>query len=238
VELNADFSQRAAVHAARLAWVPSPVAGVERRMLDRIGDEVARATSIVRYAPQSRFSPHTHDGGEEFVVLDGVFQDEHGDYPAGSYVRNPPTSHHRPGSQSGCVLFVKLWQFDLADRTPVRVGAANMAYALAPGRPGVKTTPLFRDANEDVRLERWGPGAEIALPTPGGAEFLVLDGGFAEDEDRFDQHSWLRLPCGNELRATSGSQGCTVWVKTGHLRRIQGAASLVAAASTADARPG
>jgi hypothetical protein len=61
-------------------------------MLDRIGDEVARATSIVRYAPASHFSPHVHDGGEEFLVLEGTFQDEHGDYPVGSYVRNPPTS--------------------------------------------------------------------------------------------------------------------------------------------------
>jgi hypothetical protein len=104
MELNADFSQRVAVHAARLPWVASPIAGVERRMLDRIGDEVARATSIVRYAPASRFSVHTHGGGEEFLVLDGVFQDERGDYPAGSYIRNPPTSRHTPGS-SGAACF-------------------------------------------------------------------------------------------------------------------------------------
>ena len=68
MEINADFSQRVVVHAAQLPWVPSPMAGVERRMLDRIGDEVARATSIVRYAPGSQFSPHTHGGGEEFLV--------------------------------------------------------------------------------------------------------------------------------------------------------------------------
>ena len=121
MELNADFSQRVAVHAAKLPWTPSPMAGVHRRMLDRIGDEVARATSIVRYAPHSHFSPHTHGGGEEFLVLDGVFQDEHGDYPAGSYVRNPPTTRHTPGSEPGCVIFVKLWQFDPADRTEVRI---------------------------------------------------------------------------------------------------------------------
>ena len=90
MNLNSDFGARAAVHAARLDWAPSPILGVERRTLDRIGDEVARATSIVRYAPRSRFAPHAHGGGEEFLVLDGVFQDEHGDYPAGTYVRNPP----------------------------------------------------------------------------------------------------------------------------------------------------
>ena len=137
MELNADFSRRAVVHAASLAWTPSPIAGVERRMLDRIGDEVARATSIVRYAPRSRFSPHTHGGGEEFLVLDGVFQDEHGDFPPGSYIRNPPTSSHTPGSAPGCTIFVKLWQFDPDDRTHVRLDTAGMTYGPASERAGV-----------------------------------------------------------------------------------------------------
>src|ERR1700680_3769184 len=91
MNLNSDFSARAAVHAARLDWTPSPIPGVDRRMLDRIGDEAARATSIMRYAPHSRFAAHTHGGGGEFLALDGVFQDEHGDYLAGTYVRNPHT---------------------------------------------------------------------------------------------------------------------------------------------------
>ena len=101
MNLNSDFTARAAVHAGRLDWTPSPIPGVDRRMLDRVGEEVARATSIVRYAPGSRFSPHTHGGGEEFLVLDGVFQDEHGDFPAGSYIRNPPTTSHTPGVRPG-----------------------------------------------------------------------------------------------------------------------------------------
>jgi len=104
MELNADFSKRAVVHAAQIDWVASPMPGVDRRMLDRLGDEVARATSIVRYAPKSSFSTHTHTGGEEFFVLEGVFQDEHGDFPAGTYVRNPPKSAHTPGSKPGCTI--------------------------------------------------------------------------------------------------------------------------------------
>ena len=222
MELNADFSRRAAVHAAQLPWVPSPVAGVDRRMLDRVGDEIARATSIVRYAPQSRFSPHTHGGGEEFIVLDGVFEDEHGAYPAGSYIRNPPTSRHSPGSVPGCTLFVKLWQFDLADRTELRLDTSGLAYAPLPERPGVATLPLFRDAREEVRLERWAPGAAVALALPGGGEFLVLDGGFVEGGEAFAPQSWLRLPCGGALDATAGPDGCRLWVKTGHLAKIEG----------------
>jgi anti-sigma factor ChrR (cupin superfamily) len=221
MELNADFSRRVAVHAARLPWVASPIPGVDRRMLDRIGDEVARATSLVRYAPDSHFSAHTHGGGEEFLVLEGVFQDEHGDYPAGSYVRNPPTSRHTPGSAPGCVLFVKLWQFDLQDRTPVRRDGQALVYMHVQGRPGVEIAALFHDSHEDVRMERWQPNASVALDLPDGGEFLVLDGAFDEGGDGFAPQSWLRLPPRGRLSATAGRNGCTLWVKTGHLRHIQ-----------------
>jgi anti-sigma factor ChrR (cupin superfamily) len=91
MELHSDFTRRVAVHAAQLPWVASPMAGVERRMLDRIGDEVARATSIVRYAPGSHFSSHTHGGGEEFLVLEGVFEDETASSrPAPTSATHPP----------------------------------------------------------------------------------------------------------------------------------------------------
>jgi hypothetical protein len=216
MEINADFSKRVAVHAARLAWIPSPMKGVDRRMLDRVGGEVARATSIVRYAP------HTHGGGEEFLVLEGVFQDEHGDFPAGSYIRNPPTSHHTPGSASGCVIFVKLWQFDPEDRVDIRLATAAMPFTPAPGRPGVDLIPLFRDDREDVRLECYPPKGTIALDATGGAELLVLQGGFVDGEDRFEPHSWLRLPPASALRAKAGPEGCKAWIKTGHLLRIEG----------------
>lgn len=236
MELNADFSQRVAVHAASLPWIPSPMAGVDRRMLDRIGDEVARATSIVRYAPHSHFSPHTHGGGEEFLVLDGVFQDEHGDYPAGSYVRNPPTTRHTPGSEPGCVIFVKLWQFDPADRTEVRLNPGNAAFQPASGRPGVEALSLFRDDQEDVRLERWAPGAKIELDLSGGAEILVLSGNFEERGEAFVAQSWLRLPAKSTLHAQGGTEGCRVWIKSGHLANVR---SFAAAPSggPAGARP-
>jgi ChrR Cupin-like domain len=217
MNLNADFDARAAVHAARLDWTPSPMPGVYRRMLDRVGDEVARATSIVRYAPHSRFAPHTHGGGEEFLVLEGVFQDEHGDYPAGTYVRNPPTSSHVPGSEPGCTIFVKLWQFAPDDRTPVCIDTSTLPLMLAPELRGVEYAILHDSARELVLLERWAPGVSIAVPVPGGIELLILDGGFSESGEEFTQYSWLRLPAGSTLRAAAGRQGCRLWVKSGHL---------------------
>jgi hypothetical protein len=219
MNLNSDFSVRAAVHAARLAWTPSPIAGVDRRMLDRIGDEVARATSVVRYAPRSRFSSHTHGGGEEFLVLEGIFQDEHGDYPAGTYVRNPPTSSHTPGSEPGCTLFVKLWQFDPDDRTSIRVDTSGLSFAPAPGLPGVEFALLYQSTRELVLLERWVPGTHVAVPLPGGIEMLVLDGSLSEGSEEFTWLSWLRLPPGATLQATAGPAGCKFWIKSGHLVR-------------------
>jgi anti-sigma factor ChrR (cupin superfamily) len=220
MQLNADFTQRAVVHAATLEWTPSPTAGVERRMLDRIGGELARATSIVRYAPHSHFSRHTHEGGEEFFVLEGVFQDEHGDYPAGSYVRNPPASAHTPGSESGCTILVKLWQFAATDRTQVRIDTTKCAYQRDPLRTGVEVMPLHEDGHEVVALERWRAGTQVSLQSPAGLELFVLDGNFTDgDDDHFRYQSWLRLPPGSHGGAQAGSQGCRVWIKTGHLAR-------------------
>ena len=220
MELNADFSQRVVVHGDETAWVKSPMPGVERRMLDRIGGEVARATSIVRYEAGSHFSPHTHDGGEEFLVLEGVFQDEHGDFPAGSYIRNPPTSSHTPGSEAGCVILVKLWQFDPEDRTPVKIDTNKMGSVRSADRAGISIMPLFEDARETVQIESWEPGAEVRLDVPDGAEFFVLSGAFEEGGEHFRPQSWLRLPRGTRLDAKAGPNGARVWVKTRHLRHV------------------
>lgn len=191
--------------------------GVDRRMLDRLGDEVARATSIVRYAPDSTFSTHVHTGGEEFLVLEGVFQDEHGDFPAGSYIRNPPQSNHTPGSKPGCTILVKLWQFDLADRTHVRINTNKMKFLPDTDRSGVEVMPLFNDGNEDVVLERWQPASSVALEAESGLELLVLEGSFSEQGEEFEPGSWLRLPKGMTSQAVTGSKGARVWIKRNHL---------------------
>ncbi|MEM9267649.1 MAG: cupin domain-containing protein [Pseudomonadota bacterium] len=214
MELNADFSARVVVHSADLDWVASPMAGVDRRMLDRIGDEVARATTIVRYDPGSQFSEHTHTGGEEFIVLDGVFQDEHGDFPAGTYVRNPPTTAHTPGSDEGCTIFVKLWQFDMADRTQFR---KTMADELAASVAGVASAELHRDAREIVTYHELVPGATLTLEDTGGTELLVIAGSVTEGKDTLATGGWLRLPDGEMLSARAGDAGAKLWVKTGHL---------------------
>ncbi|MBB3066217.1 cupin domain-containing protein [Limibacillus halophilus] len=221
MELNADFTCRIALHAENIDWQESPTPGVSRRMLDRIGGEVARATTIVRYAAGSRFPTHCHEAGEEFLVLEGVFQDEHGDYPTGTYVRNPPTSSHAPASELGCTILVKLRQFAPDDRTFVRIDLNKIEALAIAGREGVSVTPLFRDSRETVRVERWDAGTAVPLTAAGGMEIFVLDGSFEQGGDTLQRHSWLRLPPGlpadQNATAVAGSQGATVWTKSGHL---------------------
>ncbi len=217
MELNSDFSKRVVVHSDRLKWQPSPMAGVERRMLDRVGDEVARATTIVRYAPNSKFSAHVHSGGEEFIVLDGIFQDEHGDYPTGSYIRNPTQSKHTPGSEDGCIIFVKLWQFDLEDRHAVKISADEMPGITDPQREGVLIMPLYQDEREEVCIEKWSSNTEVIINTFKGAELLVLSGSLTEGEDELVTNSWLRVPINSHIIAKAGNHGAKVWIKKGHL---------------------
>lgn len=217
MELNADFSKRVAMHGADIPWKASPMAGVDRRMLDRLGDEVARATTIVRYAPGSHFSSHVHTGGEEFLVLDGVFSDEHGDFPEGSYIRNPPESSHTPGSEPGTTIFVKLWQFDMADRTHIRIDTNKARYVPDPERAGVSVLPLFRDALEDVAMEQWAADSAVSVSAPKGAELLVVSGGFDFEGEAFSKQSWLRMPKGDAITVGVGAEGAKVWIKRDHL---------------------
>lgn len=214
MELNSDFTQRVVVHSADEPWQTSPMPGVDRRMLDRIGGEVARATTIVRYAPGSHFSAHTHTGGEEFIVLDGVFQDEHGDFPVGSYVRNPPTSSHTPRSDKGCTIFVKLWQFDLDDRKQFR---KDMNGELGRSVDGVASAVLHQDDRETVSYLQLDAEKPLTLSQPGGIELLIIGGSIIESGETLKTASWLRLPDGQALSAVAGSDGAKIWLKTGHL---------------------
>jgi anti-sigma factor ChrR (cupin superfamily) len=214
--INADFGTRAVVRAGALDWTLSPTPGVERLMLDRIGDEVARATSIVRYAPGSSFPTHVHGGGEEFLVLDGLFSDEHGDYPAGTYVRNPIGSSHAPHSANGCVVFAKLHQFDPRDTEQKVVRPAQRDFR--PGLvDGLSVLPLHDFEGEPAALVRWRRGTHFRRHTHwGGEEMLVLDGVLEDEHVAYPKGSWLRNPHGWEHIPFS-DEGCLIFVKTGHL---------------------
>lgn len=215
--IRADLAERMVVETASLPWVPSPLPGVERKMFDRDGGEVARATSLVRYAAGSAFDAHEHGGGEEFFVVEGVFSDERGDYPAGTYVRNPPGSRHRPFSREGCILFVKLRQIAPDDGARVAIDTAKAAWEPYPGAEGIERTMLHTHGRERVSLLRWEAGARYPMHRhPGGEEIYVLSGELGDEHGTYPAGTWIRNPVGSG-HAPFSRKGALIYVKTGHL---------------------
>lgn len=192
------------------------MAGVDRKMLDRVGEEVARATSIVRYAPQSHFDKHVHGGGEEIFVLEGVFSDETGNYPAGTYLRNPIGTSHAPHSEEGCTIFVKLYQFNPGDKAHFTLDTREAIFQ--PGLvEGLSVFSLHEFGSEHVALVRWQPGTNFHRHRHwGGEEIFVLEGTFQDEYGDYPQGTWLRSPHGSEHTPFS-EKGCLIYVKVGHL---------------------
>lgn len=217
MRINDDLTKPVLLNAGAMEWVPSPAAGVDRRMLYREGAEVARATSIVRYAVGSAFPAHVHTGGEEILVLSGTFQDEHGDYPAGSYFRNPPGTSHSPAAAEGCEILVRLWQFRTGDAAQiVRRPGEGAAQDIRPGATSARL--LFDDGAERVTIETWRAGGAVTVANPRGLEFLVISGSLTVDGEKLSAQGWGRLPAGHDLRAEVGPQGAEVWLKDAPLQ--------------------
>lgn len=213
--LNDDYAQRVVRNSHELVWAASPQAGVERRMLERKGGEVAKATSVVRYAPGASFEAHTHDLGEEILVLSGVLSDELGDYPAGTYIMNPPGSNHAPRSELGCELFVKLRHLgpDQQLREVVNTNAAQWLQGMV---EGLHVMPLMTQGMGST-LVRWAPQTYFNPHRHfGGEEIFVVSGVFEDEHGRYPQGSWIRSPH-MSLHQPFSKEGCTIFVKTGHL---------------------
>ena len=218
MRLNADFSERVVIRPEDYRWVDSPMPDVERMMLDRIGDEVARATSLVRFAPNSTFSPHVHSGGEEFLVLEGEFGDEHQTYPVGSYVRNPIGTSHTPRiGDEGCVILVKLHQFDKGDTAQVVIDTRDPDLP-SESVPGLTATYLHQFQEERVILVRWEPNTPFKEHTHhGGEEVFVIEGSFSDEYGDYPAGSWVRYPDQSSHTAFTRDEGTLLFLKAGHL---------------------
>jgi anti-sigma factor ChrR (cupin superfamily) len=214
--INGDLAVRVAVDTTAMEWTPSPSRTVWRKRVHLVGPiESGQVTSVVRYEPSSTFHAHDHPDGEEILVLDGVFSDEHGDWPAGTYLLNPEGFRHAPSSREGCVLFVKLRQFPGRTREHVALRTESMPWQ--PLRAGVAVRRLYSQEGftDSVRLERWEPGAQQGrIGYPSGAELFVLGGSFRDAKGAFARGTWLRLPPGTS-HSPSTDGGCVLYIKEG-----------------------
>ena len=213
--LNLDLARSVVVETAALPWSGSRADGVVRKPLEREQAESGRATSIVQFEPGARFPAHTHALGEEILVLDGVFSDDTGDYPAGTYLRNPPGSRHAPHSDPGCTLFVKLEQFALEDREEVVVDTRSASFQ--PGIGGLRVLPLHSFGTQHTALVHWPAGEHFQLHRHwGGEEILVLSGEFMDEHGRYPTGTWMRSPHHSQHNPWV-EQETLIYVKTGHL---------------------
>lgn len=216
--IHADFGATVRVDTNAVDWQPSPSPSVFRKRLDLTGDaEASRVTSIVRYAPNSTFHSHPHPDGEEILVLDGVFEDEHGRYPAGTYLLNPEGFEHAPRSAEGCVLFVKLRQYP-GDRPQITIDTAKGAWETGSAK-GIEVLPLYRDEAhpEFIRLARFAPGAATPPHThSGGEEAYVIEGSVEDEHGVHPAGTWLRYP-DRSSHTVHSPDGALLYVKSGHL---------------------
>ncbi|MBV0934504.1 cupin domain-containing protein [Marinobacterium weihaiense] len=212
---NMDFSQRLVIETGQQDWLPSPAPGVRRKPLEREHKEAGHTTSIVEYAPGTAFSEHPHPLGEEIFVLEGVFSDASGDYPSGSYLRNPPGSRHAPFSREGCIIFVKLNQFDKNDLRSVRIQTREQPWR--PGVGGLEVMPLHDFEGQHTALVKWPPGERFQPHRHfGGEEILVLSGEFCDEHGRYPAGTWLRSPHLSQHHPFVDKE-TIILVKTGHL---------------------
>eukprot|EP00038_Savillea_parva_P016478 m.16939 g.16939 ORF g.16939 m.16939 type:complete len:278 (+) comp3440_c1_seq1:121-954(+) len=229
IELHADKTQRAVVHTDTVEWTPSPSAGVFRRMIERQGGEVARASTIVRFDPNKQFGQHTHTGGEEYLVLDGVWRDDYGVYPVGTYVRNYIGSSHTPRiGEEGCTIFVKLRQMDLSVQEPEtqRWDTSPNADGWVTLADGRRRLSLYASPNETVFMEQWPANLAVPVTLPkDGEELLVIEGDVSDTDVPYEdtvyrRRTWVRHPAsmaGTVVRRVAGTDGALVWFKTNHL---------------------
>ncbi len=213
--LNMQFDQSVVVDTGEMEWEASPMAGVWRKPLVREAPEHGLTTSLVRFDAGSHFSAHLHPKGEEILVLEGVFSDEHGDYPAGTYMRNPPGSKHTPGSEPGCVLLVMLDQFDPTDDTVTHIDTNVTEWF--PGEDRIKVMPLHYFETEMVALYKWPAGAKSEPHQHfGGEEVFVLSGALLDEYGRYPAGTWIRNPHNSE-HYPYVEEETVIWIKTGHM---------------------
>ncbi|QJC56190.1 hypothetical protein HC248_01492 [Polaromonas vacuolata] len=215
-QLNADVSLRVVVQSEQLPWLDSPSPMVKRRVLARDGGEVAKATSVVKYLPGASFADHQHGLGEEIFVLEGSLSDAAGDYPAGTYIKNPPGSSHAPFSKQGCTLFVRLRQMDPEDSQRVVINTRSAQWFEGMVQ-GLTVLPLTEFGSQHTAMVRWAPETFFNPHRHfGGEEIFVVEGVFSDEHGDFPAGSWMRSPHLSQHKPFS-SEGCLILVKTGHL---------------------
>ena len=209
--INADLSVPVIVRSAAMDWTPSPSPHVLRKRFFLRGPaEAGQVTSLVKYLPGAEFPSHGHPDGEEILVLDGVFSDQTGDWPAGSWLLNPEGFAHGPWSAEGCLLFVRLRQYPGRCQQTVTFGE--------PEWQRLTDRVLLASEQTMKRICVLAPDQSLQLAGTGGVEGFVLDGHLKLDVAPLEAFDWFRVPAGE--RITLESEGCALYLDEGSVSRL------------------
>jgi len=221
MNLNGNLARYVSADTANQDWVASPSGTVFRKRVHLVGPaESGQVTSIVRYQPGATFPGHEHPDGEEILVLDGVFSDEHGDWPAGTFLLNPEGFSHAPFSKEGCLLFVKLRQYAGDKREHHAIATNDLDWIEDSQHVASKNLYQSSYYRDTMKLERWAAASRLEPRYfPGGAEYFVLEGEFEDENGRYTSGSWLRIPVNADHQPYT-TDGCTVYIKENGLRYL------------------
>jgi anti-sigma factor ChrR (cupin superfamily) len=213
--INMNFNQVAISRPQDQHWERIEVDGISRVYLEHSPGEPGHASSLVEFSPGVSFAHNEHVAGEEAYVLEGVFSDEYGDYPAGTYLRNPPGSSHAPFSREGCKLFVKINQFQAGDNERIVIRPDERQWQ--PGIGNLRVAALHVFGTESTALVHWPANEHFQLHRHyGGEEILVLEGTFRDEHGDYPAGSWIRSPHMSQHNPYVREE-TLIMVKVGHL---------------------
>jgi anti-sigma factor ChrR (cupin superfamily) len=149
-----------------------------------------------------------------------VFQDEHGDYPEGTYLRNPAGSKHMPFSRLGCTIFVKLGRFMKDDTAQKNLQTSQQKWLPQKTNPGIKEMLLHSHQGEKTLFIKVSPNTEFEWCHKGkGEEILIINGELHEGQHIYPKGTWLRFGEGGLRKRYTKSNETILFMKTGHLVR-------------------
>ncbi|ALH96083.1 cupin domain-containing protein [Acinetobacter equi] len=217
MRIHADFTKLIIITPDDYEWIKSPGGEVNRMMLDRIGEEQARATSLVEFAPNSQFPEHKHPLGEEVLVLSGVFtEDKEQHYPTGWYMRNQHQSVHQVSSERGCRIFVKLMQMTEDELEPTRINTLDSTNWVSTLDRYI--CPLYESKIEKTFLEKLDANQNFSETLEQDVEIFIIEGELCSDSNFYPTGSWLRIPQKSNLQLCATALGATIYIKSGHLQ--------------------
>jgi anti-sigma factor ChrR (cupin superfamily) len=91
------------VEVARLPWKPTPVAGIDMKILLEDA-ESGLLTALFRWQPGTMLPLHEHVEIEQTYVLEGSIVDDEGEVLAGDYVWRPRGNRHLARSPNGALV--------------------------------------------------------------------------------------------------------------------------------------